>query len=342
VHNWLSPLEKGDCPVRKEGAYELGLVIGKFLPPHHGHQYLIETAQRKCSAVTVIVCAKPTDSIPGPIRAAWLEEIVPDAQIMLIDDRYDENDSLVWAQNTLRWLGRSPDAVFTSENYGSLYASYMGCRHELVDLRRQQFPCSGTAVRANPFLMWEFISPPVRAWYAGKVVVVGAESTGTTTLAEDIARSLSTVWVREYGREYSWEKLKRGECIWSSEEFLGIAREHALREDAALRVANRTLVCDTDALATCLWHRRYMGFDNAPLSSFARRRSPHLYLLTGDEIPFIQDGLRDGEYIRHEMHRWFVQELSSQPAPWHLVTGDRSTRLLKSLEHIASAGLWAG
>ena len=175
--------------------------------------------------------------------------------------------------------------------------------------------------------MWEFIDPPVRAWFAKRVVVVGAESTGTTTLARDLARALETEWVPEYGREYSEKKQAAGDEVWRSEEFLEIAREQTRMEDEAARQANRILICDTNAFATCLWHRRYMGFDHEPLEEFAKGGRADLYLLTGDEIPFVQDGLRDGEHIRHEMHQWFEAALARQPAPWTCVRGTTRERL---------------
>jgi len=307
--------------------FGLGVVIGKFLPPHRGHRFLIETALSRCGRVVVIVCGKPADPIPPEVRADWLREMVPSAEIMLIDDRYDENDSRVWAENTRRWLGRPPDAVFTSESYGDAYADHLGCVHVSVDPSRVAVPCSGTAVRSDPLAMWEFIDPPVRSWFARRVVVVGAESTGTTTLARDLARVLGTEWVPEYGREYSARKQAEGDLSWRSEEFLEIARVQTQMEDDAARRANRVLICDTNALATCLWHRRYMGFDHAPLEEFANQCRADLYLLTGDEIPFVQDGLRDGEHLRHEMHQWFETALSRQPAPWTCVRGTTRERL---------------
>jgi len=310
-------------------------VIGKFLPPHRGHRFLIKTALSRCAKVVVIVCGKPVDPIPPEIRAEWLREIVPGAEVMLIDDRYDETDSKIWAENTIHWLGRAPDAVFTSEDYGDAYATHLGCVHESVDPARTSVPCSGTAVRDDPFAMWNYIDPPVRAWYAKRVVVVGAESTGTTTLACDLAEAFGTVWVPEYGREYSEEKLSRGETEWRSEEFLTIAREQTQRENVTARSAHRLLICDTNAFATCLWHRRYMGFDDAALADVATSCRADLYLLTGDEIPFVQDGLRDGEHIRHEMHRWFAEELARRSTPWHLLTGDRNSRLAQATRHIS-------
>jgi NadR type nicotinamide-nucleotide adenylyltransferase len=311
--------------------FGLGVVIGKFLPPHRGHRFLIETALSRCARVVVILCGKVTDPIPPRLRAAWLRETTPAAEVMEIDDRYDENDSRVWAENTIRWLGRVPDAVFTSEAYGDAYAAHLGCVHVLVDKERATVPCSGTAVRGDPLAMWAFLDPPARAWFAKRVVVVGAESTGTTTLAADLASALGTVWVPEFGREYSALKQQRGELIWTSKEFLAIAREQTRRENAAARRCNGILICDTNAFATTLWHRRYLGAEFPPLESFASACRADLYLLTGDEIPFVQDGLRDGEGIRHQMHRWFEEALPRTGVPWVLIRGSREERLKCSL-----------
>lgn len=316
--------------------YGLSVVIGKFLPPHRGHQLLVETALAASDHVTVIVCGKPTDPIPPELRGGWLREMHPTARVMVIDDRYDENDSRVWAENTVRWLGRPPDAVFTSEDYGDRYAALMGAIHVCVDRPRQRVPISGTAVRADPYAHWEHLDPVVRAWFVKRVCVLGAESTGTTTLARDLARHFGTEWVEEYGREYSARKQAAGEHTWKTAEFPVIAREQSRREEAAARRADRILICDTNAFATTLWHRRYVGGGNTELDAIAGGACCHLYLLTGDEIPFVQDGLRDGEHIRREMHGWFVDALTRQPVPWQLLQGSPDERLRDARAAVAA------
>ncbi len=314
--------------------YARGVVIGKFYPPHRGHKYLIDTAASQCAHLTVILCGKPTDSIDPELRGAWLREIHPDCEIMVIDDRYDANDSQVWAENTIRWLGRAPDVVFTSEDYGDRYAGLMGCQHVLVDKSRVTVPCSGTAIRTDPRKNWEFIEPPVRAHFARRICVLGAESTGTTTIAQALAAHYQTEWVAEYGRELSELKIQRGELDWRSEEFVDVAREQCHREDAAARRCNRLLICDTNAFATVLWHRRYMGTHNQAVAQIAAVRRYDLYLLTGDEIPFVQDGTRDGEHIRHQMHEWFVEALEKQNVPWLLLRGSPEVRLQQAITRI--------
>ena len=78
--------------------FGLGVVIGKFLPPHRGHKLLIDTATGEAREVVVIVCAKPTDPVPGERRGEWMREIHPSVRVMVIDDRYDENDTRIWAE----------------------------------------------------------------------------------------------------------------------------------------------------------------------------------------------------------------------------------------------------
>ena len=141
-------------------------------------------------------------------------------------------------------------------------------------------------------------------------------------------------WVEEFGREYSEVKLAKNDLDWRTDEFTMIAEEQSRRENAAARVANRILICDTNAFATVLWHRRYMGTHSAEVEKIAGKGRCDLYLLTGDEIPFVQDGLRDGEHIRHEMHTWFEQALGRRPVPWKLLRGSHDERLREAVQLI--------
>jgi len=95
-----------------------------------------------------------------------------------------------------------------------------------------------------------------------RVVLIGAESVGKTTLCEQLAAHYDAVWVAEYGREH-WEKKiaamdKPGEIpAWTDDEFIHIAEEQQRREHTAAREANRVLICDTNAFATATWFERY-------------------------------------------------------------------------------------
>jgi NadR type nicotinamide-nucleotide adenylyltransferase len=315
---------------------ERGLIVGKFYPPHRGHKHLIDAARAQVDELFVICCGREDEVPEGRLRALWLREIHPDVRVVYLDDTYDAQDSRVWAENSIRLLGRAPDVVFTSEDYGDEFARRLGCRHVQVDRARAAVPVSGTRVRRDPLGCWEFLEPPVRAFYAARVCVVGAESTGKTTLARDLAAHFETVWVPEYGREYSERKLaEEGGYNFRSEEFAHIAARQCELEEEAARRANRILVCDTDAFTTGVWHRRYMGARSPEVEAVAARaRRPDLYLLTDIDTPFEQDGTRDGEHVRGWMHQIFAEELRAQGRPFKSVAGARDERLRQAVGYI--------
>ncbi|MFZ4469629.1 MAG: AAA family ATPase [Pirellula sp.] len=293
----------------------LGFVVGKFYPPHRGHKHLIDFARKQVDELIVMLAAHPSQTIPGEVRYAWLREIHPDCDIRLVADEL-EDDSQQWADFTIKYLGRAPDIVFSSENYGPIYSSLMGSRHVMVDQLRNTVPISGTQVRTNPLLYLHHLEPCVRAWFVKRVVLVGAESTGKTTLAQQLADHFQTVWVPEYGREH-WEKKVSGltsseaSPSWSAEEFIHIAQEQQRREDLSARQCNRILFCDTNAFATGTWNERYFHTRNALVDSIGQQSKADLYLLTAPDVPFVQDGFRDGQHIRNWMHDRFAEQLTN-------------------------------
>ena len=308
-----------------------GLVIGKFLPPHRGHKFLIETALAQVDHLDILICARTAQPISGEVRRTWLMELHPNAHIRVIDDPGEDDNSRFWAAYTVQLLGYAPDIVFSSEDYGEAYARHMGCGHVMVDRARVHVPTSGSAIRRSPLQNWEFLEPCVRAYFAKRVCVVGAESTGTTTLARELAGHYQTVWVPEYGREYCERLQAAGADLWTyrwrSEEFTEIATRQQQMEDVLARQANRVLICDTDAMSTGIWYERYTKHRSAEIETLAASRRHDLYLLTDCDIPFVQDGLRDGESIRTWMTARFEEVLRERGCAWIKVSGAPMERL---------------
>jgi len=334
-------------PVR-EREFRHGLVIGKFYPLHAGHSHLIREALRASDRVTVQVLAASVESIPLEVRADWIREEHPGVRVVAaIDDApVDFGSDDAWDAHTAVIAGLlddAVDAVFTSDTYGAELARRLGARWVQVDPGRTRNPVSGTAIRADAAAHWHELAPAVRASLAARVVVLGAESTGSTTLAEALAAAYGTSWVPEYGRELSVTRDGGLDAPWRSDEFDLIVDRQIGLEDAALRrVPVPLLVCDTDVLATALWHERYVGTTSAGtgaerIHARADEHRPDLYLLTGDEIPFVQDGMRDGEHIRHAMQDRFRDVLAAQPVPWAEVRGDVAARVAASLPLIDAA-----
>ncbi|MBM7442073.1 AAA family ATPase [Streptomyces sp. HB132] len=332
-----------------------GLVLGKFYPPHAGHHHLVRTARDRCEKLTVLVCAASVESVPLADRVAWMREAHPDVRVVgAVDDiPMDLNDAAVWDAHMEVFTAAVPervDAVFTSESYGEELARRFGARSVLVDPGRTLFPVSGTAVRADPAGCWDFLEPPVRAAFARRIVVLGAESTGTTTLARALAdhyRGRGGVWARtqyvaEYGREFSEAKLAalRGrwpgaqweDVTFTTDDFPLIAETQNAREEAAARAGSPVLFCDTDSFATTVWHERYIGGRNPLVEEAAGRATHHLWLLTDHEgVAFEDDGLRDGEELRPWMTERFRAELTRTGRQFIEVTGSRGERLTKAV-----------
>lgn len=303
-----------------------GIVIGKFYPPHLGHHHLIDTALRHCDEVDVLVVDNPAYAIPSQQRMAWLQQRHPHANVRIIPDIGKDDDSPAWALHTIRFLGYCPDVVYSSEPYGRTWAEAMGCKHVDVDIERLTVPISGTKVRQDILASWHFLSDPVKAGLALRIVIVGAESTGTTTLARDLAAELSVPWVPEVGRYYT-ESILTTDYQWYDDDFYRIGRLQQAYENEIAARSNGVIVCDTNAVATELWQRRYKGRITKPMQTIAAEDKADMYIITGDEIPFVQDGIRDGEHVRHQMHHWFVTHIKKTGVSYIIVTGDQAARL---------------
>lgn len=337
--------------------YGHGLVVGKFYPPHAGHHYLIRTAAKSCDRVSVVVAASQTESIPLADRVAWLgDEHAIDGNVEVIgilDDAPIDCDSpQAWAAHTavfdaaLRHAGDDTiDAVFSSEKYGDELAARYGAVHVAVDQARLEHPVSGTGCRLDLAANWNYLSPATRAGLTTRVVVLGAESTGTTSVALALAERFRarggswarTRWVAEYGRERSREKLDLlratsptaglNEVTWAGEDFAHIAAVQNDREEEAARDGSPLLICDTDAFATQVWERRYLGADSRHAAAVVVPQHD-IYLVTDHtDVPFVQDGLRDGEHIRAELTRWFLDALTATGRSWVLLTGSLDERI---------------
>jgi len=316
------------------------VVLGKFLPPHLGHQYLAEEANRVADEVFVVVLANSAESIPVELRHRWLAEMLPWAKVRsgVADHPVDYNDPAVydlWAATIKELIGRpAVDLLLSSEPaYGDMTAERLGAKHILVDPERRIVPISATDVRGDPYANWRFLAPCVRAWYVKRVCLDGAESTGTTTMAEQLAEVYATTWVAEYGRAYSVPKDLRGEP-WSTEEFVQIARRQQELEDEAARTANRILFCDTDALATALWHEQYLGHRAPEVEAVARARKYDLTFLTAADFPWVQDGSRTSDGARHRMQRRFEAELRRRPEPVVELRGSVENRTTDAIQAI--------
>ena len=167
------------------------LVVGKFLPPHVGHALLIDHALTLADVVHVFVNDRPTYAIPAEVRAAWVQQAFPATRVHVANDPWGDNDSAGQAANIQRILGFVPDIIVTSEDWADPVCDVLGSRHVRVDPERVALPISATMLREDPVKHWDMLLPQAKAGLCHRVVLVGSESTGKTTLAQALANHCS-------------------------------------------------------------------------------------------------------------------------------------------------------
>lgn len=219
-------------------------------------------------------------------------------------------------------------------------------------------PVSASMIRADLAGHWDELVPAARAGLAARVVVVGAESTGTTTLARLIAGHYrerggvwgKTRWVPEAGRAYTVAKWRQARAAarlagrlaplladleWAAADFDQVAAVQTGREERAAAGGSPLLVCDTDAFATSVWERRYLGERARDPQPWAGPLLParDIYLITSHEgVPWRDDGLREGDLeIRAAMTQWFTDALTAAGHSWVLLAGSLADRLALAL-----------
>lgn len=175
---------------------------------------------------------------------------------------------------------------------------------------------------------------------AGRIIaLVGAESTGKSTLARALADTLpgltglSTTWVPEVLREWCDAAGRTPR----RDEQAGIAAEQARRiEDAARR--HDVVVADTTPLMTAVYHHQVFGDDGLDDLAVEWQRHCHLTLLTALDLPWQADGLqRDGPHVRVPVDSRIRHLLLRAGLPFTVIGGTGERRLQAALDAISPA-----
>src|SRR5579859_511108 len=251
--------------------FKHGLVFGKFLPVHKGHLHLINTALEQCEDVTVLVCSLQSEPIVGWLRFGWMCDLVddPNATIKHITDEVpqhpDEHPDFwkIWTALLTENMHPETDVVFTSENYGFEVATRLNIEHVLVDIERKTIPVSGTAVRNNAFDVWDYIPDIVKPYFSKKIVLVGTESTGKTTLAKALTErfnkyGISAEFISEFGREYC-ELIVDKTYKLAPRDFINIGGGHITNINEGLKEGKKLNFIDTDLCVTEAYAQTYLG-----------------------------------------------------------------------------------
>ena len=178
-----------------------------------------------------------------------------------------------------------------------------------------------------------------------KIVIVGPESTGKSTLSENLANHFKTEWVREYAREY----LDKNGTDDTFENLYEIAEGQLAGEDAGLKklkekgldnISQNTipLIIDTDMYVIKVWSEFVFNkCDNRVLSEIAKRKYDG-YILCNTDVPWVQDSMREYPDLvtREKLFYYYKEELSEQTTPWTIITGCYETRTQQAIDFVNS------
>lgn len=168
-----------------------------------------------------------------------------------------------------------------------------------------------------------------------KIVLFGPESTGKTTLSDQLARHYDTVWVEEYARPYLQKVWNQERRTCEPRDIMPIAYGQIELENRLAKRADKVLICDTDLLETKVYSEEYYGgFVDPLLEEAAQENNYDLYFLTYIDTPWVADDLRDRPEKRLEMFNAFKNALDKYNRPYILLKGDKETRLKIAVDTI--------
>jgi len=173
------------------------------------------------------------------------------------------------------------------------------------------------------------------------VAILGAESTGKTTLCQDLAEHFSrqgtSAWVPEYMRDYLQDKWNQQQATCTWQDLLPIAQgqielENKLAQQVAQTVhTNHTnkgyLFCDTSLFEIMVYANWYYGDCPTELTQAALAHHYDLILLTKVDTPWVADDLRDSPFERKAISARFEDELNDYHKGFRRIGGDRMSRV---------------
>jgi len=151
-----------------------------------------------------------------------------------------------------------------------------------------------------------------------KVVIIGPESTGKSTLASLLAKYYHTSWVPEYAREY----IERLDRPYIERDLQDIAKGQLIAEDREAKYAKRVLICDTNLLVVKVWSEHKFGACYDEIIDQVNNRKYDLYLLMNPDIPWVEDPLREHPQMREFFYDIYKEEIIKSGVPYVEITGE--------------------
>lgn len=163
-----------------------------------------------------------------------------------------------------------------------------------------------------------------------RIAIVGPESSGKTTLAEELSLRTGGVHVAEAARAY----LAGLGRPYAEHDLLAIARAQARDEERAAEGSPELVLCDTDLLTVRIWSEERFGRCHPWIAEQSERRPYDLWLLCRPDIPWAPDPLRENPYDRDRLFEAYRSRLEAMAKPYRIIEGAHPARVRQALEAI--------
>lgn len=151
-----------------------------------------------------------------------------------------------------------------------------------------------------------------------KIAIVGPESTGKSTIAQQLAKHYQTSWVPEYARYYCAALTEP--CNLQDE--VNMYHGQVALEESILAIAEKDLVfCDTTFITVKIWSDEVFGNTPEVVLNALPLHTYDLYLLMDIDLPWQEDPLRDFPHKREHFMQVWHQELQNLHANYVVVGG---------------------
>jgi HTH-type transcriptional regulator, transcriptional repressor of NAD biosynthesis genes len=322
----------------QDNMYKIGMYGGCFNPVHLGHVNAIIEASSMCEKLYVVLSSTPYDEIPKEERYMWLKQITKDmdnVEVVNVIDNSKSKKNYNWSkgkEDILNIIQNNIDIVFAGNDYKG--TNYFESLYENVYyFDREEINISSSQIRNDPFKYYDYLPEVVKPYYNKKVVIIGTESCGKSTLVRNLAKSYNTVYVEEVGRDICDEA--GGIDNMQPKHFIEILFKHKQREIDLIKQANKVLFIDTEAIVTLYYYRLLFkedkNFTNL-VTSIVNTNNYDKYVFLEPDVKWVQDGTRTyGEdEIRIKNNNNLKQMFNELNIEYTTINGNYHERYIKT------------